>query len=58
MELFEVPIAESAVLSIVFLGNLVPLGVIAAIYWYMIKKADAIDRPQPAPMLGGRSRAA
>jgi hypothetical protein len=58
MELFEVPVADTAVLSIVFLGNLVPLGVIAGIYWYLTKKGDVIDRPQPAPLLGRGSRAA
>ena len=58
MELFEVPVVDTAVLSIVFLGNLVPLGVIAAIYWYVIKKGEATAHSHPVPMLGGTDHAA
>jgi DUF1365 family protein len=56
MELFEVPIADTAVLSIVLLGNLVPVGVIASIYWYMTKKGEGTA--QPVPMLRRTDRAA
>ena len=58
MELFEGPVADTALLSIVFLGNLVPLAVIAGIYWYVTNRGGIVVRSHPVPTLGRSDRAA
>jgi hypothetical protein len=57
LDVTSLTVSSTALLGILILGNLVPLGMIAAIYWYVTNKTSLpTAHPHPHPRLVALAR--